>query len=49
MTEKEFKEYIKSQLPFIYENVIGKFFEGEIYDNIIDIIENEWERYFSKL
>lgn len=49
MTEKEFKEYIKNQLPFIYENVIGKFFEGEIYNNIIDTIEEEFERYLSKL
>lgn len=49
MTEKEFREYIKNQLPFIYENVIGKFFEGEIYNNIIDNIEEEFERYLSKL
>jgi hypothetical protein len=49
MSEQRFRDYIKSQLPFIYENVIGKFFEGEIYNNIVDTIECEFERYLSKL
>lgn len=49
MSEKRFHEYIKEQLPWIYENVIGKFFEGEIFNGIIDTIENEYMKFFSKL
>lgn len=49
MNNHKFKEYVKNQLPFIYENVIGKFFEGEMYDSIIETIEIEYEKFMSKL
>ena len=49
MSQKEFKDYVKNQLPYIYENVIGVFFEGDIYIGIIDNIENEYERFMAKL
>ena len=49
MSQKEFKDYVKNQLPYIYENVIGAFFEGDIYDGIIENIENEYERFMVKL
>jgi len=48
MSEQRFKEYFRDQLPFIYTYVIGKMFEGEIYDNIIATIEREFERAFTK-
>ena len=49
MSQKTFEKYIADQMPFIYENVLGKFFEGEMYDNIIATIETEYERFFAKL
>ena len=49
MNQNKFEEFIKNQLPYIYENIIGKFFEGEIYDNIIRTIEEEYKKFFSKL
>jgi hypothetical protein len=49
MSQQRFKEYVKEQIPFIYENVIGAYFEGEIYDNIITTIEADFERFFDKL
>jgi hypothetical protein len=49
MSEVRFREYIKEQLPFIYSDVIGKYFEGEIYNNIIETIETEYENFFAKL
>jgi hypothetical protein len=49
MSNKRFKDYVKEQLPFIYENVIGAFFDDEMYSNIVDDIENEFEKILSKL
>lgn len=49
MSEVRFREYIKEQLPWIYSEVIGKFFDGTIYDNIIETIESEYQRFFDKL
>ena len=49
MSQKRFKEYIKDQLPFIYENVIGVFYEDEMYDNIIATIEQEYVKFFDRL
>ena len=49
MSQKRFQEYIKEQLPWIYENVIGKMYEGERYDQIIQSVEDEFEKFLSKL
>lgn len=49
MSQKRFKDYVADQLPWIYENVIGAFYEGEIYSNIIETIEQEYEKFMSKL
>jgi len=49
MSNIRFKEYVLEQMPFIYENVIGAFFEEEMYDNIIETIEEEYKKFFSKL
>lgn len=49
MTEKKFREYIREQLPWIYTEVIGKFYQGEQYQQVIDDIENNYETFFSKL
>ena len=49
MSNQRFKAYIKEQLPFIYEEVIGKFFEGDVYDGIVQTIEDEFEKLLAKL
>lgn len=49
MSQKTFENYIRDQLPWIYENVIGKYFEGNIYNGIIETIEDEYKVFLSKL
>jgi hypothetical protein len=50
MNQQEFKLYVKSQLPFIYgSDVLGKYFDGEIYDAIIENIEEDFKKFLSKL
>jgi len=49
MSQERFKNYIREQLPFIYTEVIGKFFKDEIYDNIIATIEEEYSKFLAKL
>jgi hypothetical protein len=49
MSQKRFENYVREQLPYIFENVIAEFFEGEIYDSILATIELEYERFLAKL
>ena len=49
MSQQKFEDYIREQLPYIYENVIGAFYEGEIYDGILGTIEEEFKKFLSKL
>jgi len=49
MSQKAFENYVRDQLPWIYSNVIGAFFDGQIYDNIIDTIEEEFKIFLAKL
>lgn len=49
MSQKSFESYIRESLPFIYTEIIGAFFEGEIYNGIIDTIEEEYSKFLSKL
>jgi DNA polymerase I-like protein with 3'-5' exonuclease and polymerase domains len=49
MSNETFKNYVKEQLPFIYENVLGKYYKGEDYNNIIETIEQEFEKFLAKL
>lgn len=49
MSQKTFENYIREQLPWIYENVIGQFFKGDIYNGIIETIEEEYKKFLSKL
>lgn len=49
MSQIAFKDYIKEQLPYIYTNIIGKFFKDEDYDMIIENIEHEYVKFFNKL
>ena len=49
MDQIRFKEYVREQLPWIYTEVIGKQFEGAIYDGIIETIEEEYKKFMVKL
>lgn len=49
MSQKRFESYVRSQLPFVYENVLGEFFEGEMLNGIISTIEDEFVKFLSKL
>lgn len=49
MSQKRFEEYIALQLPFIYENVIGAYFQDEMYQSIVNTIEEEFKKFLNKL
>lgn len=49
MDNVSFKAFIKEQLPFIYSQIIGAFYSGEIYNSIIENIEKEFEKILTKL
>lgn len=49
MSQKEFEAYVRDQMPYIYENVLGKYFEGEILNGIIDTIEEAYKKFLAKL
>ena len=49
MDEQKFRSYIKEQLPFIYSDVIGAYYSGTKYNSIIENIEEEFEKFFTKL
>jgi hypothetical protein len=49
MSEKKFHEYIKEQIPWLYSEVIGRFFKDEAYDEKIAKIEKEYKKFFTKL
>jgi len=49
MSQKSFEDYIREQLPWIYENVVGVFYKGEKYDTIIQTIEDQFEKFLAKL
>ena len=49
MSQNSFENYIREQLPWIYQNVIGAFYSGEKYDSILETIEDEFKKFLSKL
>ncbi|MFA5298320.1 MAG: hypothetical protein WC389_08960 [Lutibacter sp.] len=49
MSERRFHDYIKEQLPWIYENVLGVYFGGEMLAGIIETIEDDYQRFMSKI
>jgi hypothetical protein len=51
MSEHSFRDFVKNQLPWIYSDVIGKYYKvgGWRYNRKIDSIENEYEKFMSKL
>ena len=49
MNQSQFEQYVKEQMPFLYSSVIGAFYDGEEYQNIIDTIEKYYQKFFDKL
>jgi len=49
MSQKRFEEFVRDQLPWIYENVLGQFFQDELYASIIEDIELQFETFLAKL
>ncbi len=49
MSQMQFETYVREQLPFIYESVIGSMYEGYQYDSILENIEEEFKKFLSKL
>jgi len=50
MSQKRFETYVREQLPFIYGEVIQVLYpEKETSDRIIAAIEDEYEKFLSKL
>lgn len=49
MSQKRFKEYISEQMPVIYENILGRFFEGDVLAGIVETIENDFDNLMKKL
>ncbi|MFA5727406.1 MAG: hypothetical protein WC886_07195 [Saccharofermentanaceae bacterium] len=51
MSEFAFKDYVRTQLPWIYTDVIGKYYKagGWRYNRKINLIETEYEKFLSKL
>lgn len=49
MSQKKFENYVREQLPFIYSEVLTKYFSGVELQNIINTIESEFVRFLKKL
>lgn len=48
-SQEQFVEYVKTQLPWIYENVLRKYYKDEVLNDIINTIEEEFEKFLQKL
>jgi hypothetical protein len=49
MSEMRFREYVREWMPLIYSGVIGRFYDGDTYNSIIENIETDYEKFFAKL
>ena len=49
MSQMEFETYVKEQLPFIFENVIGIAYSGDEYDSILYDIEKQYDSFLGQL
>jgi hypothetical protein len=51
MSEHAFRDYVRNQLPWIYTDVIGKYYKvgGWRYNRKIEAIETEYQKFLSKL
>ena len=49
MSQFEFENYIREQLPFIYGTLVSAFYKDEKYDEIIADIEETFKKFLAKL
>lgn len=49
LSQMQFEAYVREQLPWIYEEVIGLTYSGDKYDAVLYNIESEFEKFLSKL
>jgi len=49
MSQFEFESFVREQMPWIYQSVIGLCYDGEQFDQIIENIEDDYSTFFSKL
>lgn len=49
MSQGRFENYVREQLPWIYEGIIARYFKDELYNGIIETIEAQFEKFLSKL
>lgn len=49
MNQTQFEDYIRNQLPFIYENVIHPLYSNDKHKMVIDNIEDEFKKFLSKI
>jgi hypothetical protein len=51
MSEHAFRDYVRDQLPWIYSNVIGRYYKPGYwrYNRRIEAIEEEYKKFLSKL
>ena len=49
MSQFEFENYIREQLPFIYGTLVSAFYKDENYDEIIADIEETFKKFLAKL
>lgn len=48
MSQKKFEEYVATQLPFIYTDIVQPLYPDK-YEQIIKLIESEWESFLNKI
>jgi hypothetical protein len=49
MSQTSFEEYVKEQMPFVYDSVLGAFYKDEKLANIIATIEHDYRKFLNKL
>lgn len=50
MSQKRFEEYVKNQLPIIYNEIIQPYFpDKKTFDSIVQTIEEDYQVFLSKL
>lgn len=49
MTEKKFEQYVRDQIPWIYSEVVERFYKDDALDEKIKKIEDKFRKFFKKL
>jgi hypothetical protein len=49
MTDKRFKDYVGEQIPFIYSDVIGRYYQDEAFDEKIREVEKGFKTFLKDI